>query len=59
VHLFEVERESKLVGDNAAQRKEAAAGKELLHRQRARLPAFPDNPDDGNVALPNNRRERE
>ena len=83
--LFEVERESKLAGDNAAQRKErrqkkskpiaeaifawvdeqralappkTALGRALgyLHRQRARLLLFLD---DGNVALTNNRRERE
>lgn len=83
--LFEVERESKLAGDNAAQRKErrqkkskphteaifawvdkqrslvppkTALGRALgyLHRQRARLLIFLD---DGNVALTNNRRERE
>ncbi len=83
--LFEVERESKLAGDNAAQRKlrrqeksqplveaifawvdeqrllvppKTALGKALgyLHRQRRRLVLFLD---DGNVALTNNRRERE
>lgn len=83
--LFDVERESKLAGDNAAQRKErrqkkskpiteaifawvdeqralapprTALGQALgyLHRQRARLLLFLD---EGNVALTNNRRERE
>jgi transposase len=83
--LFAVERESKLAGDNAAQRKErrwekskphteaifawvdeqrslvppkTALGRALgyLHRQRVRLLHFLE---DGNVALTNNRRERE
>src|SRR5690606_25941638 len=83
--LFEVARESKIAGDNAAQRKErrqkkskpvtesifawvdeqralvppkTALGRALgyLHRQRNRLLIFLD---DGNVALTNNRRERE
>jgi hypothetical protein len=50
VDLFEVERESKLAGHNAAQRKERPQKKELMHRQLARFLLLPDNLDDSNVA---------